>query len=73
MNRIVCKHHLDSVVPVWDSDIEGELEAGTELYRLTDWPVLLKRCDCPDAPPPPDVYEPLTSDEAREWVESNLA
>ena len=67
--------HTDGLVPSYDP--EADLAAGTQLYQLIyayadamtgEWNFLLKRCGCPGAPEPPAIYEPLTPEQARQWM-----
>jgi len=67
--RIVCKHHLDSVVASFKP--EEDLAQGIQLYQLSGWPYLLKPCGCPDQQDPPDCYEPLTPEQVRQWMEAH--
>ena len=44
-----------------------------QLYVLGEFPFLLIRCDCPDSAhiEPDSIYEPLTPEQARQWMESH--
>ena len=59
--------HYDGLVPSYNP--AADLAAGTQLYQLTGWIYLLKRCGCRGAPEPPDIYTALTEDQARAWIE----
>ena len=47
IERTVCQddvQHYDGLVPSYDP--AADLAAGIQLYRLAEWPYLLKRCGC---------------------------
>ena len=71
MKRVVFHQHAGGLVPLWaEQDIQDTIDAKEQIYRLGDWPYLLKRCGCPGAPEPSDAYEPIAPEEALEWLQT---
>jgi len=64
--RCACAIHGDGLVA--SDNPSQDLANGIQLYRLADWPQLLKPCGCPWSTEPPDIYDPLTIEQAEAWI-----